>query len=291
VAALVSGLAGCGGSVDQVDPFQAKRVVVLGDELSLVQGDRGLRYGINQVSSSGIDCSALPVWTQAIAARYGFGFSECAYGGDTTGVMRAQAGAKADDLAAQIKDERFIPGDLVTLTIGLNDVIAQASLPDTSGSITTLKNAGALAASQACRVLATGAKLIVVTMPDLSRSPLSSRVNPQLLASMVDAFTGALRLGVGDCEVDGAPADGWDWGLIDGQEKIVQAASSPTLYGIVDVSNAACSDGVSPPDCTTDTLKPGASAASWLWAHEALPGPAWHRLVDAGFPNLAFAPR
>jgi hypothetical protein len=115
------------------------------------------------------------------------------------------------------------------------------------------------------------------------------------LTQLTDAFTGALRLSVGDCRVDGDPADGWDWGLIDGQEKIVQTVKSPLLYGglrsPVNVVDAACLDTAAGADCTTSTLKGGASAASWLWAQPLLPGYAWHRLVANDLIRMRFYPR
>ena len=77
-ATLALGLAGCGGNVDQVDPFQAQRVVVLGDELSLVQDADGRRHGINQLAEDGsLQCASLPMWTQSVAARFGLGFAGC----------------------------------------------------------------------------------------------------------------------------------------------------------------------------------------------------------------------
>ena len=306
VVALVAGLAGCGGSVDQVDPFQAKRVVVLGDELSLLDAD-GRRHGVNQVAEDGItvQCSSLPTWTQTLAARFGLGFEGCpSTAGDASSVMRAAPGARAADLSAQIDGVAFGQGDLVTVTVGLHDVLTQyerlseAVPPALATLVDELKLAGEAAAGQLCRVLATGAKLVVVTAPDLGLSPYGMAQGVEAakrLTQLTDAFTGGLRLSVGNCRVEGDPADGWDWGLIDGQEKIVQTVKSPYLFGGLrnpaNVVDAACLDASSGAACTTATLKDGASTTSWLWAQPNLPGPAWHRLVANGLIFLRFYPR
>jgi hypothetical protein len=305
-ATLALGLAGCGGNVDQVDPFQAQRVVVLGDELSLVQDADGRRHGINQLAEDGsLQCASLPMWTQSVAARFGLGFAGCpSTRGDASGVMRAQAGARAASLSAQIDGVTFGAGDLVTLTIGLHDIVAQyerlgeATPPTLATLQSELKAAGESAAGQLCRVLATGAKVVVVTAPDLGLSPYGlaqGGEGAKRLTQLTDAFTGGLRLSVGNCRVGGDPADGWDWGLIDGQEKIVQTVKSPFIYGGLrnpgNVVAAACLDEQAGAACTTATLKDGASTASWLWAQPIVPGYAWHRLVTNGLIGLRFYPR
>ena len=305
VLGLAAMLGGCGGNVDQVDPFVAKRVVVLGDELSLVAND-GRRHGINQLDGNGDPvCTSLPVWTQSVASRFGFGFPGCPTGaGNSAGVMRAEPGVRAAGLAAQVDANTFGAGDLVTLSIGLNDVRAQfarlgePSPPAFGELVDAARSAGAVAAVQACRVLATGARLLLATAPDLGLSPrgrAGGATSATQLTQLGEAFTTELRVRVAECRVGGAPVDGSTWGLIDGQEKIRLTVQSPQVFGGLsnpsNVTDAACADGVAADACTTATLKAGASAGAWLWAGETLPGPAWHRLVDAGFRNIAFFPR
>jgi outer membrane lipase/esterase len=224
--------------------------------------------------------------------------------------MRAAAGAKVADLQTQIDGVAFTNTDLVTLTIGVHDVVAQfqrlseAAPPALDDLKAALQSAGESAAAQLCPVLATGAKVVLVTAPDLGLSPYGLAQGPagaSQLTQLTDAFTGALRLSVGDCRVDGNPADGWDWGLIDGQEKIVQAVKSPLIYGGLrnpaNVVGAACRgaqlDLSDQPGtaCDTSTLEVGASAESWLWSQALLPSYAWHRLVANGLIGLRFYPR
>lgn len=285
-AIVAGGLGACGGPTRAVEIFKPSRLVVLGDELSRVEAD-GRRYGINGLESDGVTvaCAAQPVWSQSVANV--FGVSVCPAGPQgTASLMRAQAGAQAADLAAQVDGVSFTAGDLVTVLIGYNDVL---SLHATGGDVLAADARGRAAGAQICRVLASGARVVSATVPDLGLSPLGRAQGDggMALTRLTDEFNKGLRVAVSQCRVGGETVDGWQWGLLLGDEKIRQAASLTTLS---DVTQAACLDGTVQPNCTTATLKPGASASGWLWATDTLPSPAWHGLLGDSVSSLAFYP-
>src|SRR5690349_8167722 len=110
---LLAGLAGCGGGTSQVDVFVPERLLVFGDELSVLTSD-GRKYSTNFADENGvIDCEASPLWIQILAAHYGMVFSEC--NPDTVAnpkaLMLAEAGATSDELANQIAT--FQAGDSI----------------------------------------------------------------------------------------------------------------------------------------------------------------------------------
>lgn len=180
----------------------------------------------------------------------------------------------------------------MTVLIGYNDVLAlyaRRVAESASALGAQAEAAGRTAAGQICRVLASGARVVVSTVPDLGLSPFGRGQDDggSLLTQLSDEFNKGLRVGVSECRVDGEVVDGWQWGLLLGDEKVRQAGSLMTL---ANTTQAACLDSTIPPACTTATLKDGATATGWLWATDTLPSPAWHSLVGASVNSLAFYP-
>jgi len=70
-------LGGCGGST-RVEPYAPNRIVVFGDELSLI-GTNGSKYSVNALKADAVslDCATYPVWPQVVADGYGMVFPEC----------------------------------------------------------------------------------------------------------------------------------------------------------------------------------------------------------------------
>lgn len=295
-AVVLAGLSACGGPTRAVENFKPTRVVVLGDELSRIEAD-GRRYGINGLEADGatVACASQPLWTQAVATA--FGLSVCpATAQNAASVMLAQVGAGAAGLQSQVDAipaaQPLGAADLVTVLVGYNDVRGLHSQRGAVAAVTLLAQAdaaGRAAAVQVCRVLSSGARVVVSTVPDLGQSPLgrSQADGGALLTQLTDEFNKGLRLAIGECRVDGDRVDGWRWGLLLGDEKTRQAAS---LTPLANITTAACLETSPPPACTTATLKPGATAAAWLWATDTLPSPAWHSLVGASVNSLAFYP-
>lgn len=146
--AVLLALAACGGG-DTVDKFSPDRLLVLGDETSLITPE-GLKYSVNALDpvapapepgasapqavdnppSGPIDCRRNRLWIQVIAEEYGFGFAECnsdPAGTPQEGTIYAAVGARVADIADQIArhetTSRFTSSDLVTVFAGQHDIL------------------------------------------------------------------------------------------------------------------------------------------------------------------------
>lgn len=290
-----AGLSACGGPTRAVESFKPTRVVVLGDELSAVDQSTGAKYGINALVSGSTElaCQGLPLWSQSVASA--FGLSVCPdLSTDSTRLVRAHQGARATDLNAQLTGVDVGPSDLVTVSIGYNDVLTlyrDRSSNSPSELTAQAEQAGLLAATEICQVLRRGARAVVTTAPDLGLSPfgLQEMDKGALLTQLTDQFNAGLRSLQNHVKVkcDDKVVDGWQFGLLLGQEKTKPGAST---VGLSNVTEAACNGASGLGDCTTATLKPGASASGWLWATDTLPSPAWHSLVGSSATSLAFYP-
>lgn len=151
VAALLCAMwlaAACGGG-DTVEEFQPERLVVFGDEASVLTDaegglPRGRKYSINAVdvaasgSTPGEDldppgpgnCEDNRLWIQILADDFDFGFDQCKpKSGDSPQRARTLAapGAKVSDIARQIDSylltDSFSPTDLVAIYAGANDIV------------------------------------------------------------------------------------------------------------------------------------------------------------------------
>lgn len=284
-AALAVALAAsCGGGTEFVEPFVPERVIALGDETNLLTLD-GRNYGVNGLDASGVpDCRVLPVWTQSVAAAWGYVFKECNPFNltPTRAVMRAQFNAKAADLETQI-DTQFALGqptskDLFTVLIGMHDIIElyeqypgpkvcdkesrTSDPPATLNDEVSLR--GRRVAEQVNRLVAAGARVIVSTVPELSRTPYARAQEAAipgraaLLECMTYRFNARVRVDI--------LQDGRYIGLILADDLILVMSERPADYGLGNVTDAACATAV--PNCTTATLVPGATAGSHLWADD-----------------------
>jgi lysophospholipase L1-like esterase len=131
-------VASCGGG-EQVSSFRASRVIAFGDEMSLIvdanNDGNGRKYTVNQTTSSTdptLECRFNELWIQSVANVYKLAFPQCNHGASAVPApssrIRAGAGARAADLSAQIDaqlaESAFRSGDLATVMIGQNDVLA-----------------------------------------------------------------------------------------------------------------------------------------------------------------------
>jgi len=81
VLGAASLLVGCGGGASR-EPFVPQRLIVLGDETSVLNSD-GSKYSVNAlnaVDNSLQDCQGNPLWVQILANAYSLPFSECQSG-------------------------------------------------------------------------------------------------------------------------------------------------------------------------------------------------------------------
>ena len=282
-------LAACGGG-ERVSQFSPSRVIVFGDEASVIvdsnANGNGRKYTINATVSTTdltLDCRVNPIWIQDVAGRYGFAFPQCNHGtaaiANPTSRIRAAANARAADVAtqidAQIAESPIGAGDLTTVLVGANDVVAAyAAYPTrTEAEISqTVRDAGTAAALSVNRLAALDARVIVSTIVDVGvtpfgRSEKASHTDTDrsaLLTRLTASFNSGLRSALVN--------DGRRIGLVLLDEYVSVTAKFPGLNGIVNTSDSACNLTLSaqvPPsslDCTTQTLVSGAGPNSWLWA-------------------------
>ena len=293
VTALI--LASCGGS-EQSSDFDPTRFIALGDETSSIldiDGNfNGHKFSVNGTAANSqtqIDCRNHPLWIQSLTAPFGtFVYPTCNPAGsavfDPPSRIRATVGARAADLSAQIgaqiAESDFRKGDLVTVLVGANDVLAQyAQYPSVSEPQLTLnvEAAGREVARQVNRLAETEAKIIVSTIPDVAYSPYARAqkaahidTDRQLLIQrLVVAFNTALKLELLN--------DGRRIGLVLLDEATRAVVNHPGTYGITNAVDAACDlskSQLTPPsilDCTDFTLitdVAGTTGNTFLWADD-----------------------
>ncbi len=270
-------VAACGGGTSQFEPFIAERVFAFGDDASTLRAD-GTRYSVNGLdATTGVfDCRLEPLWVQIVASYYGFVFAECNVATPVAvpkAFMRAVAGAKVADVAAQVEAQAAAGGlrdkDLALVLAGANDVLelyAQYPAVPEAALINEARARGERMAAVVNRLVALGAKVIVSNLPDMGMSPFA---RAEALANASGGFDRAAlisRLTTAFNERLGVKVllDGRFVGLVQMDLRTQSAARSPASFGFSSVSTAACT--VAPPDCTTATLITGATAGAYLWA-------------------------
>ena len=266
-------LAACGGGTSQFEPFEPEQYVAFGDETSLILGD-GRRYTVNPLDANGaLSCATQPIWTQAVATEFGFVFEECNPSGATTfkALMRAQAGARVDDVQAQIDAQLarggFAAKTLVTVMAGANDILElYAAYPQQTEAqlIDEARARGERLAQQINRLVGIGPRVIVATVHDLGLSPyalaqkaaFTDTDRAALISRLVAAFNARVRTTILN--------DGRFIGLVLGDEAVQSIARLPGVYGISNATSGVCT--VALPDCTDRTLVESGTSAGWLWA-------------------------
>jgi hypothetical protein len=267
-------LASCGGG-EQVTTFHASRVIAFGDEMSVINAD-GSKYTVNALvagSTTQIDCGSNPLWIQSVAAVYGLVFPQCPGSvSDPVSRIYAANGATVADISDQIDQHLsnggFAGGDLVTVLAGANDVVAQFQQYPAVGEDQLSANltvSGAALAAQVNRLAGYGAKVLIVTIPDMGLTPFagdrsvgSTDGNPALLTRLSTKFNDAL--------LSNLLNDGHKIGLVQ-LDEYLKAIDTAALRGQGSFNNttqAACT--VALPKCTTNTLVADAINSAWLWA-------------------------
>ncbi len=311
VAALLSA---CGGGTEQVQSFVPARLLVLGDEASVIVDNGtadGFKYSINDRRGSTTGkCLLQPTFNQQVAAYYGMVFAECNPTAATPKAfihaqVGAQAGSATNGLQAQVAGITGLGStDMVTVMIGTNDMVSMYE--QVRGG--TLTEAQALAATEAAGraaataingILASGARALVFTAPDLSLSPYGKAqelVRPGAKALLkrlaagtdgIGGFNGALRINI-------SPVDGRLWGLILVDDTVSVMAEFPRSYlsAPANAVDAACNSASAvscqlTDDTASSTMVSGASTNTHLWASDRHLGPAAH--VQIGSQALSRA--
>lgn len=280
-AVLALGLTACGGGTSQFDPFVPKRLLVFGDDTSALT-QAGRNYSVNGITTAGeLDCGALPVWVQSLASIYGFGFAECnpVSTFEPAGRMLAFAGAKVADVTAQVEAQVAAGGfrdrDLATVLAGTNDLIELYRQYPSLNEANLIAEAGARGfrlAQVVNRLVGLGVKVIVSDLPDLGTTPFAQKekalINDIDRAALLSRLTTAFNEQLGVNVV----LDGRFVGLVQAQLRFQAIERSPASFGLTNITDTICAVAV--PDCTTATLVPDTSAATFLWADDLHLSPA-----------------
>ncbi len=286
-ALAVAVVAGCGGGTSAVTAFEPTRLLSFGDEYSVFESD-GSRYTINALDASGeIDCTLTPIWVQDVASQVNLTFPECNPLGDPdpTASSFAQANAKVADVVGQVESYTARGGTfdsltLVTVLAGTADVLEQYPLYETEGEaalLAALKLRGERLGELVNDIVNAGARVIVVTNPDVGRSPFALAQQARftdtdraaLLSRMNDSFNRAMLLKL--------PNDGRLIGLVQADDQVRSASRFPGSYGLSNAASGACD--VALPLCTTDTLVVDASVTTHLWADDTRLGPVLQQRI------------
>ncbi len=299
-AAAAALLAACGGGTSQVDPFDPGRLIVFGDESSAIVDDgtgNGRKYTVNGLDASGArDCRVLPNWVQTLGDQYGFVFAECNRAAATPrAFMRAKVGARVEDatlgLARQIAEQQaaggFKPDDLATVLIGANDLIdlserVQSGVLSEAAAKAEAKRLGASLAEGINTILATGAKAIVVTVPDMGLSPYAVALNKTVpgtaarLSALGYEFNAAMRT-----TIDQTRYDGRNYGLVLADDTVQAVVRYPEYYDYTNVVDAVCVAAL--PQCTAATadLASGATLTAYVWASDRQLSPSMHSRIGS----------
>lgn len=283
---LAAALTSCGGGSGQIEAFAPTRILSFGDEMSLITS-AGKKYSINALDSTtgAVSCASNTLWIQELATNFGLVYAECnpTNVAVPTGKIYATAGAKVADVKSQIDGYLAIGGlnskTLVTIMAGTNDLLdLYAQYPTQSETALKAEAAvrGRALADQVNRLVDAGGRIILPTIPDLGVTPYAlaevvAKADPnraKLLTALTSAFNTELTLRV--------TLDGRQLGVIFGDELSQSMAKYPSAYSLTNVTDSACADTVSMPECTTSTLKTDASSSAWMWASTTLMGPTGH---------------
>jgi outer membrane lipase/esterase len=273
-AALTAALVACGGGTSQVEEFKPGKYVAFGDEASTLTSN-GRRYTVNALNTAGtaVDCRLEPIWVQSVATQFGFVFAQCnpEASAELKAIMRAAPGAKVDDVRLQIDAQvaagGFAQKDLVTVLVGTHDVLelyARYGASNEEQLTAEARVRGERLAAQVNRLVELGARVIVSTMPDLGVTPYALQQKAAftdtdraaLLSRLSAAFNARLRVTILN--------DGRFVGLVLADELTQSMSRLASAYGVSNATDALCT--VALPDCTSATLVPSGTSATYLWA-------------------------
>jgi phospholipase/lecithinase/hemolysin len=289
VGALVAAaiVAGCGGG-QQVQQFIPSRIVVLGDENSLLVdlGDHNARkYSVNALDDTDntlFACKGLPLWIQVLGGNYGITYQECNTPNpiaNPIGRMRAALNAHVADIAGQVAAQNaespLNSGDFVTVLVGQHDILdAYAQYPTVGEAELTadLEAIGTQLGQQVNLITDTGAKVLLSTVFNQGITPFAAAEKAAnadtdraaLLQRLTDRFNAAMRNTIVN--------DGHKIGLILTDEYFNTIYTTVNGGGFTNVVAAACDltqSQLVPPsslDCTSLTLVSGATVTNYLWA-------------------------
>jgi hypothetical protein len=177
---------------------------------------------------------------------------------------------------------------MVIVTIGTNDIIAiyeqrrDGTLTTDALAIAEARSRGTVAAQQINRMLARGARALVLTTPVIGQSPYAvtaEAANPgaaALITQLTTDFNAALRRGIDQTDYDGR-----HYGLVLADDITAAMARYPTSYlaSPANKTTAQCATDSLPQGCVvvidSDGVAPDNNVRSntYLWATDRLLGP------------------
>jgi len=306
-------LAACGGGTEQITPFAPTRMLVLGDEMSVLTNATdppiGRKYSVNALQSADPtrpDCTVYPLWHQAVATTYRFAYRECNPSGlaVTAAKIYARPGAKVASLVGQLAEAAaengsFSNTDLFTVLVGANDVLdvyqnlylANPGTDAYNAGLSELRLRGVRLAAFVNELTRAnvgdiaGPKVILSTIPLMNLTPYArqealARPGVPVLSVLLDfsnAFNTALRAGDSANGFVGIVNDGRFIGLVELDALLNAGFNDPTRYGLVNSLQPVCDPLTwNTASCTTATLVTNGSATTWLWASNLWMGPTAH---------------
>ncbi len=292
----VAALASCGGGTYQVTAFVPARILTFGDESNKLVGGQGLKYSINGLSTATnqVDCTLNPLWVQLLASSYSLVYANCNVEAVVSpaaidlSTVNATVGDLVDQVSAFQAGDTFNGNDLVTIWVGAYDVLNDYKANGTGDEpalLADMQAAGATLANTVNAIAATGAKVVLLTMPDMGVSPFAFAEQQRgdfdrqkLLSDMSNSFNLGLRSTIIN--------DGSKIALVLVDDYTRNTVRSPGSFGLISVPNQsyACLDSAPLPTCTTDTLNPDPSTgltatASFLWADATHLAPSAHNYI------------
>ena len=274
-------LASCGGGTYQVTVFQPARVLTFGDESSRLETAQGLKYSINGLNANQLtDCTVAPIWTQIVAGSYGLVYANCNVNvsNQTYAIDLTTVNGTVDDVVNKVAafqaGDTFNYNDLVTIWVGMHDILNEYEANGTGDQATLLANMraqGTTLANVVNSIAAAGGKVLLLTVPDMSDSPFGYAESQRgdfdrlkLLSDMSTQFNVGLRSNIVN--------DGSKIALVLVDDLVRNAARNPGGYGMIQLANqvGGCLDTAPLPTCTTDTLKndptTGQATTGFMWA-------------------------
>jgi outer membrane lipase/esterase len=312
VCCLALLLAACGGGT-QVEKFVPNRVLVFGDETSVIDDTgataNGRKYTVNGFASDGVtrDCRVNGVWVQYLAGLWGIVFPQCNPNAVATASrIHATNGAKVADVAAQITLAGALGSkDLTTVMVGTHDIVElYGQYPASSeAALTAQAQARATAlAAQLKRIVQTGAKVVFVTIPEVGITPfaqaesashpnedraglltrLSFRFNAQLRTavsnqdspSFIDGHQGVQVLGDELFRAIAAAATVGGTGYFNANTGVCDAAKAPNVIDCNNSTDTAVNTLITA--TSTPALVTGGTASNYLWADALHLSPGGH---------------
>lgn len=266
-------VAACGGGTSQSEPFLAQRYFAFGDDASALT-PAGRNYAVNGLATDGtVNCNALPIWTQQMAAFYGFVLAECnpTAKADIKARSYAAVGARvaevADQVAAQVAAGGFRDKDISTVLVGVNDIVelhGQYPARSEAALLADARARGERAAAIVNRLVDLGSKVVVSTIPDMGLSPWARA--QKALYTDTDRAALISRLSTAYNEQLGVKLrlDGRFIGLVQFDLQVQVINRSPASFGFANITDGACATPL--PNCTTATLVTNGDANQYLWA-------------------------